>query len=152
MVLGTYVNVRHDNVRYECITNGLFGTLATERICSAVLLNCRKAKIEPLFELNRTAASVASSNNGMPTFSTPSTQKKIPAECWRAKKIIYKRILEKKFFIVNQGVEKKISRPDQITHPPPPPPPSSSEVKWSAPYVSLQAARPSFRVNGIHLR
>ena len=67
---------RHDNVRYECITNGLFGTLATERICSAVLLNCKKARIEPLFELNRTAASVASSNNGMPTFSTPSTQKK----------------------------------------------------------------------------
>ena len=67
---------RHDNVRYECITNGLFGTLATERICSAVLLNCTKARIEPLFELNRTAASVASSNNGMPTFSTPSTQKK----------------------------------------------------------------------------
>ena len=27
----------------------------------------------------------------------------------------------KKNFIVNQGVEKKISRPDQITHPPPPP-------------------------------
>ena len=67
---------RHDNVRYECITNGLFGTLATERICSAVLLNCTKARVEPLFELNRTAASVASSNNGMPTFSTPSTQKK----------------------------------------------------------------------------
>ena len=36
----------------------------------------------------------------------------------------------KKKFIVNQGVEKKISRPDQITHSPPPPP---SEVKWSAP-------------------
>ena len=119
---------RHDNARYECITNGLFGTLVTERICSAVLLNCTKARIEPLFELNRTAASVASSNNGMPTFSTPSTQKKIPAECWRAKKIICKRILEKKNFIVNQGVEKKISRPDQITPPPPP-----SEVEWSAP-------------------
>ena len=25
---------RHDKVRYECITNGLFWTLATERICS----------------------------------------------------------------------------------------------------------------------
>ena len=110
---------RHDNVRYECITNGLFGTLATERICSAVLLNCTKARIEPLFELNRTAASAASSNNGMPTFSTPSTQKKIPAECWRAKKIICKRILEKKNFIVNQGVEKNFTtRPN---HPPPPP-------------------------------
>ena len=24
---------RHDKVRYECITNRLFGTLATERIC-----------------------------------------------------------------------------------------------------------------------
>ena len=93
---------RHDNVRYECITNGLFGTLATERICSAVLLNCTKARIEPLFELNRTATSVASSNNGMPTFLTPSTQKKIPAECWRAKKII-------------------CTQPDQITPPPPPP-------------------------------
>ena len=107
---------RHDNVRYECITNGLFGTLATEHICSAVLLNCTKARIEPLFELNRTAASVASSNNGMPTFSTPSTQKKIPAECWRAKKIICKRI------------------PDQITPPP-------SEVKWSAPYCIKFASR-----------
>ena len=86
---------RHDNVRYECITNGLFGTLATERICSAVLLNCTKARIEPLIELNRTAASVASSNNGMPTFFNPiHTKKKIPAECWRAKKIICKRILE----------------------------------------------------------
>ena len=73
-----------------------FHDQTTERICSAVLLNCTKARIEPLFELNRTAASVASSNNGMPTFSTPSTQKKIPAECWRAKKIICKRILEKK--------------------------------------------------------
>ena len=101
---------RHDNVRYECITNGLFGTLATERICSAVLLNCTKARIEPLFELNRTAASVASSNNGTPTFSTPST------ECWRAKKIICKRILEKKKFIVNQGVEKNFTtRPTAST-------------------------------------
>ena len=124
---------RHDNVRYECITNGLFGTLATERICSAVLLNCTKVRIEPLFELNRTAASVASSNNGMPTFSTPSTQKKkIPAECWRAKKIICKRILEKKNFIVNQGVEKKFH--DQTKSPTPPPP---SEVEWSAPYTLL---------------
>ena len=43
---------------------------------SAVLLNRTKAKIKPLFELNRTAASVASSNNGMPTFSTPSTHTK----------------------------------------------------------------------------
>ena len=43
---------------------------------SAVLLNRTKARIKPIFELNRTAASVASSNNGMPTFSTPSTQKK----------------------------------------------------------------------------
>ena len=124
---------RHDNVRYECITKGLFGTLATERICSAVLLNCTKARIEPLFELNRTAASVASSNNGMPTFSTPTFstphKKKIPAECWRAKKIIYKRILEKKKFHCESRCWKKISRPDQITPPPPP------EVKWSAPYV-----------------
>ena len=75
---------------------------------SAVLLNRTKAKIKPLFKLNRTAASVAISNNGMPTFSTPSTQKKIPAECWRAEKITCKRILEEKKFIVNQGVEKKI--------------------------------------------
>ena len=43
---------------------------------SAVLLNRTKAKIKPLFELNRTAARYARSNNGMPTFSTPSTQKK----------------------------------------------------------------------------
>ena len=31
---------------------------------------------QALSELNRTAASVASSNNGMSTFSTPSTQNK----------------------------------------------------------------------------
>ena len=70
---------------------------------SAVLLNRTKARIKPLFDLNRTAASVASSNNGMPTFSTPSTPKKIPAECWRAKKKTCKRILEEKNFIGNQG-------------------------------------------------
>ena len=64
----------------------------------------------------------------MPSFSTPSTQKKIPAECWRAKKIICKRILEKKIFIVNQGVEKKFH--DQTKSPTP-----RSEVKWSAPYM-----------------
>ena len=75
---------------------------------SAVLLNRTKARTKPLFELNRTAASVASSNNGMPTFSTPSRQKKIPAECWRSIKITCKRILEEKNVIVNQGVEKKI--------------------------------------------
>ena len=57
---------------------------------SAVLLNRTKAKIY-----------------GMPTFSTPH-KKKIPAECWRAKKITCKRILEEKRFIANQGVEKKI--------------------------------------------
>ena len=94
---------RHDNVRCECITNGLFGTLATERICSAVLLNCTKARIEPLFELNWTAASVASSNNGMPTFSTPSTQKK--NSC---------RMLE--------GEKNNL----QANHPPPPPPQKSN--------------------------
>ena len=32
----------------------------------------------------------------------------------------------KKKFIVNQGIEKNISRPDQITHAPPPPPPLRS--------------------------
>ena len=63
---------------------------------SAVLLKRTKARIKPLFELNRTAAGVASSNNGM------------PAEFWRAKKITCKRILKEKNFIVNQGVEKKI--------------------------------------------
>ena len=51
----------------------------------------------------------------------------MPAECWRAKKIIYKRILEKKNFIVNQGVEKKFD--DQTKSPPPP----RLEVKWSFP-------------------
>ena len=56
-------------------------------------------------------------------------KKKIPAECWRAKKIICKRILEKKNFIVNQGVEKKFH--DQTKSPTPLPP--HSEVKWSAP-------------------
>ena len=111
---------RHDNVRYECITNGLFGTLTTERICSAVLLNCTKARIEPLFELNRTAASVASSNNGMPTFSTPSTQKKNSCRMLEGEKNNLQANTRKKNFIVNQGVEKKISRPDQITPPPPP--------------------------------
>ena len=38
----------------------------------------------------------------------PHTKKKIPAECWRAKKKTCKRILEEKKLIVNQGVEKKI--------------------------------------------
>ena len=122
MVLGTYVNVRHDNVRYECITNGLFGTLATERICSAVLLNCRKAKIEPLFELNRTAASVASSNNGMPTFSTPSTQKKIPCRMLEGEKNNLQAHTRKKIFHCESRCWKKnfTTRPN---HPPPPPPP-----------------------------
>ena len=67
-------------------------------------------------------------------------KKKIPAECWRAKKIICKRILEKKKFIVNQGVKKKnfTTRPN---HPPPPPP---SEVEWSAPkYCSSLCYLPS---------
>ena len=42
-------------------------------------------------------------------------------------KIICKRILEKKNFIVNQGVEKKFH--DQTKSPPPPtPPPLPSEV------------------------
>ena len=53
---------------------------------SAVLLNRTKARIKPLFELNRTAASVASSNNGMPTFSTPSTQKKFLQNAGERKK------------------------------------------------------------------
>ena len=119
---------RHDNVRYECITNGLFGTLATERICSAVLLNCTKARIEPLFELNRTAASVASSNNGMPTFSTPSTHKKNSCRMLEGEKNNLQANTRKKNFIVNQGVEKKFH--DQTKSPPPPPP---SEVEWSAP-------------------
>ena len=61
----------------------------------------------------------------------PHKKKKIPAECWRAKKIICKRILEKKNFIVNQGVEKKFH--DQTKSPTPPP----SEVEWSAPYTLL---------------
>ena len=120
---------RHDNVRYECITNGLFGTLAIKRICSAVLLNCTKARIEPLFELNRTAASVASSNNGMPTFSTPSTQKKKHScRMLEGEKNNLQAHTRKKNVIVNQGVEKKFH--DQTKSPPPPPP---SEVKWSAP-------------------
>ena len=123
---------RHDNVRYECITNGLFGTLATERICSAVLLNCTKARIEPLFELNRTAASVASSNNGMPTFSTPSTQKKNSCRMLEGEKNNLQANTRKKNFIVNQGVEKKFH--DQTKSPTPPPPPS--EVEWSAPYFA----------------
>ena len=113
---------RHDNVRYECITNGLFGTLATERICSAVLLNCTKARIEPLLELNRTAASVASSNNGMPTFSTPSTQKKKNScRMLEGEKNNLQANTRKKNFIVNQGVEKKFH--DQTKSPTPPPPP-----------------------------
>ena len=115
---------RHDNVRYECITNGLFGTLATERICSAVLLNCTKARIEPLFELNRTAASVASSNNGMPTFSTPSTQKKKSCRMLEGEKNNLQANTRKKNFIVNQGVEKKFH--DQTKSPTPPPPPQKS--------------------------
>ena len=110
---------RHDNVRYECITNGLFGTLATERICLAVLLNCTKARIEPLFELNRTAASVASSNNRMPTFSTPSTHKKNSCRMLEGEKNNLQAHTRKKIFIVHQGVEKKFY--DQTKSPDPPP-------------------------------
>ena len=114
MVLGTYVNVKAWQCKIWMHYKWLFDTLATERICSAVLLNCTKARIEPLFKLNRTAASVASSKNGMPTFSTPSTQKKIPAECWRAKKIIWQAHTRKKIFHCESRCWKKISRPDQI--------------------------------------
>ena len=53
-------------------------------------------------------------------------KKKIPAEYWRAKKIICKRILEKKNFIVNQGAEKKFH--DQTKSPTPPPPPLRSRM------------------------
>ena len=53
-------------------------------------------------------------------------KKKIPAECWRAKKIICKRILEKKNFIVNQSVEKKFHDQTKSPTPPPPPPPQKS--------------------------
>ena len=86
---------------------------------SAVLLNRTKARIKPLCELNRTAASVASGNNEMPTFLTPSTQK-ISCKMLEGKKITWKRILEETNFIVNQGVEKKfMTRPN---HPTPSPP------------------------------
>ena len=98
---------RHDNVRYECITNGLFGTLATERICSAVLLNC-----------------VASSNNEMPSFSTPSTHKKKSCRMLEGEKNNLQAHTQKKNFIVNQGVEKKFH--DQTKSPPPPPPQKSN--------------------------
>ena len=113
---------RHDNVRYECITNGLFGTLATERICSAVLLNCTKARIEPLFELNRTAASVASSNNECLLFQ-PHPHKKYSCRMLEGEKNNLQAHTRKKNFIVNQGVEKKIH--DQTKSPTPPPPPPS---------------------------
>ena len=43
---------------------------------SAVLLNRTKAKTKPLFELNRTAASVASSNNGCLLFQPHPHKKK----------------------------------------------------------------------------
>ena len=66
---------------------------------SAVLLNRTKARIKPLFELGY---------NGMPTFSTPSTQKKFLQNVGGRKKITCKRILEEKNFIGNQGVEKEI--------------------------------------------
>ena len=112
---------RHDNVRYECITNGLFGTLATERICSAVLLNCTKARIEPLLELNRTAASVASSNNGMPTFSTPSTHKKKNSCRMLEGKKNNLQANTRNFSLSIKVLKKNFTtRPN---HPPPPPPP-----------------------------
>ena len=104
------------------------------------VLNCTKARIEPLFELNRTAASVASSNNGMPTFSTPSTQKKNSCRMLEGEKNnLQAHARKKKDFIVNQGVEKKFhDQTNRPNHPPPPPPPPS-EVKWSAPKVSAKA-------------
>ena len=110
---------RHDNVRYECITNGLFGTLATERICSAVLLNCTKARTEPLFKLNRTAASVASSNNGCLLFQ-PHPHKKNSCRMLEGEKNNLQAHTRKKNFIVKQGVEKKFH--DQTKSPTPPPP------------------------------
>ena len=67
-----------------------------------------KARIEPLFELNRTAASVASSNNGMPTLSTPFTQKKNSCRMLEGEKNNMQAPTRRKNFIVNKGVEKKI--------------------------------------------
>ena len=121
---------RHDNVRYECITNGLFGTLATQRICSAVLLNCTKVRIEPLFELNRTAASVASSKNGMPTFSTPSTQKKNSCRMLEGEKNNLQANTRKKKISFRIKVLKKnfTTRPNHPPPPPPPPPPLRSRM------------------------
>ena len=111
---------RHDNVRYECIQMGVVWHIGHQ----AHLLGCAVELHETLFKLNRTAASVDSSNNGCLLFQPhPHTKKKIPAECWRAKKKICKRILEKKNFIVNQGVEKKFHDQTKSPNPPPPPPP-----------------------------
>ena len=104
---------RHDNVRYECITNGLFGTLATERICSAVQLNCMKARIEPLFELNRNAY-----------FFNPIHTKKNSCRMLEGEKNNLQAHTRKKNFILNQGVKKNFTtRPN---HPPPPPPQKSN--------------------------
>ena len=90
---------------------------------SAVLLNRTRARIKPLFELRRTASRYARSNNGMPTFSTPSTKKKFLQNVEGRKKFTCKRIREEKDFIVNQRVEKKklMTRPNHPTPPPPSP-------------------------------
>ena len=68
-------------------------------------------------------------------------KKKIPAECWRAKKIICKRILEKKNFIVNQGVEKKFHDQTKSPTPPPPPPPPQKSNGRPLMHVSIVEER-----------
>ena len=75
---------------------------------SAVLLNRTKARIKPLFAVMECLL-----------FQPHPHKKKIPAECWRVKKITCKRILGEKNFIVNQGVEKIfMTRPNHPTTPP----------------------------------
>ena len=62
---------------------------------SAVLLNRTKARIKPLFELNRTAASVASSNNECLLFQ-PHPHKKNSCRMLEGEKITCKRINKEK--------------------------------------------------------
>ena len=129
----------------NALQNGLFGTLATKRICSAVLLKCRKARIEPLFELNRTAASVASSNNGMPTFSTPSTQKKSCRMLEGEKKNLQAHT-RKKNFIMNQGVEKKFHDQTKSPTPPPPPPQKSNGRPLSGSFIVIASINTFYKI------
>ena len=74
---------------------------------AAVLLNRTKARIKPLFELNSTAASVASSTKWNAYFFNPIHTKKNSCRMLEGEKNNMQAHTRRKKF-VNQGIEKKI--------------------------------------------